>query len=315
MTKKGRMKKLLLFSLVVLVWGCGQAGDEARQQNGLLKIVCTTGMIADALQQIAGDSAEVTALMGPGVDPHLYKATQGDLQELRSADVVFYNGLHLEGKMGEVLEKLGRLKPVVALADSLPAGRLLNSTDYAGAYDPHVWFDVALWSEVVGIAGRQMARLYPQRAAYFMANTEAYQGKLQALHEQVKVQITSIPEQQRVLITAHDAFGYFGEAYGIEVRGLQGISTISEYGLKDVSALVDFITERSIAAVFVESSVPTKALEAVVEGCAQRGHEVRIGGTLYSDAMGAAGRPAGTYVGMVRENVGVVVEGLVNRRR
>lgn len=308
------MKKTIFALLTALgVWACSPAEDAGREAGEPLKVVCTTGMIADALQKIVGDSAEVESLMGPGVDPHLYKATQGDLKLLRSADVVFYNGLHLEGKMGEVLDKLGRLKPVVALADSLPTSKLMNSTDYAGAYDPHVWFDVSLWSEVVAMAGKNMARLDAENAAYYQSNTAAFQKELAALHEEVRQKISEIPEAQRVLITAHDAFAYFGRAYDIEVRGLQGISTISEYGLKDVSQLVDFITARQIRAVFVESSVPTKALEAVVEGCAQRGHEVRIGGTLYSDAMGAEGTPAGTYTGMVRENVAVIVEGLGNR--
>ncbi|NBC05890.1 MAG: zinc ABC transporter solute-binding protein [Bacteroidetes bacterium] len=308
------MKKTIFALLTALgVWACSPAEDAGRETGEPLKVVCTTGMIADALQKIVGDSAEVESLMGPGVDPHLYKATQGDLKLLRSADVVFYNGLHLEGKMGEVLDKLGRLKPVVALADSLPTSKLMNSTDYAGAYDPHVWFDVSLWSEVVAMAGKNMARLDAENAAYYQSNTAAFQKELATLHEEVRQKISEIPEAQRVLITAHDAFAYFGRAYDIEVRGLQGISTISEYGLKDVSQLVDFITARQIRAVFVESSVPTKALEAVVEGCAQRGHEVRIGGTLYSDAMGAEGTPAGTYTGMVRENVAVIVEGLGNR--
>jgi manganese/zinc/iron transport system substrate-binding protein len=309
------MRKTIFALLTTLgVWACSPAEAPVREAGEPLKVVCTTGMIADALQQIVGDSAKVESLMGPGVDPHLYKATQGDLKLLRSADVVFYNGLHLEGKMGDVLSKLGRLKPVIALADSLPAARLMNSTDYAGAYDPHVWFDVSLWSEVVAVAGRNMARLDPSKAAYYQSNTAAFQGELAALHEEIQQKISEIPQAQRVLITAHDAFAYFGRAYDIEVRGLQGISTLSEYGLKDVSQLVDFITARQIRAVFVESSVPTKALEAVVEGCTQRGHKVRIGGTLYSDAMGAEGTPAGTYTGMVRENVAVIVEGLGNRK-
>jgi manganese/zinc/iron transport system substrate-binding protein len=303
-------KSILALLLLIGLGACSPAEAPDSEAEGQLKIVCTTGMIADALQRIVGDSGRVESLMGPGVDPHLYKATQGDLKLLRSADVVFYNGLHLEGKMGEVLNKLGRLKPVVALADSLPANRLLNSTDYAGAYDPHVWFDVSLWSQLVGIAARNMARLDADNAAYYESNTTAFQRELAELHGEVIENISTIPRKQRVLITAHDAFAYFGRAYDIEVRGLQGISTLSEYGLKDVSQLVAFITARQIPAVFVESSVPTKALEAVVEGCAQRGHEVRIGGTLYSDAMGAEGTLAETYIGMVRENVGVIVEGL-----
>ena len=302
------------FTLLLLsgIWSCGEEGrNRAADDSGApLQIVATTGMIADALAEVAGEYATVEALMGPGVDPHLYKATQGDLNKLTQADAIFYNGLHLEGKMGEILSKLARMKPVVAVADSLPNAKLINSTDYASAYDPHVWFDVALWAEVAGIIGEAMAQIDPAHAAAYRSNTQAYQEELQALHRWVKAEIGAIPEQQRVLITAHDAFEYFGRAYGIQVRGLQGISTVSEYGLRDVTELVDFITARGIKAVFVESSVPAKALEAVVEGAKRQGHTAEIGGTLYSDAMGAAGTPAGTYPGMVRANVKTITEAL-----
>lgn len=302
------------FTLLLLsgIWSCGEEGrNRAADDSGApLQIVATTGMIADAVAEVAGEYATVEALMGPGVDPHLYKATQGDLNKLTQADAIFYNGLHLEGKMGEILSKLARMKPVVAVADSLPNAKLINSTDYASAYDPHVWFDVALWAEVAGIIGEAMAQIDPAHAAAYRSNTQAYQEELQALHRWVKAEIGAIPEQQRVLITAHDAFEYFGRAYGIQVRGLQGISTVSEYGLRDVTELVDFITARGIKAVFVESSVPAKALEAVVEGAKRQGHTAEIGGTLYSDAMGAAGTPAGTYPGMVRANVKTITEAL-----
>ncbi|MFP4088800.1 MAG: metal ABC transporter solute-binding protein, Zn/Mn family [Cyclobacteriaceae bacterium] len=299
---------LSYFSLLLLA-GC--SGQEEQADDGKLKIVCTTGMIGDALQNIVGDKAEVISLMGPGVDPHLYKATQGDLNALTSADVIFYNGLHLEGKMGEVLEKLGRQKKVVALAEALPSDKLINTTNYAGAYDPHIWFDVALWSEAVAYAAEKMYTLDTMHAEQYQSNTEAYLQQLDSLHTEVKSQIAAIPAERRVLITAHDAFTYFGEAYEIEVRGLQGISTISEYGLRDISDLVNFIVDRGIKAVFVESSVPAKSLEAVVEGCRKRGHEVSIGGTLYSDAMGAEGTPEGTYIGMVKKNVETIKQALM----
>lgn len=300
---------LLLFSAVACMPESQPSADLSAKE-GPLQIVCTTGMLGDAISRIAGDRAEVTNLMGPGVDPHLYKATQGDLKRLTGADVVFYNGLHLEGKMGEVLDKVARLKPVIALGDSIPTDKLINSTDYASAYDPHIWFDVSLWSEAVGIAGHILADLDTAYAKTYRANTEAFQHQLAQLHAFVQQEINRIPPEQRILITAHDAFEYFGEAYGIEVRGLQGISTVSEYGLKDVSDLVNLITSRNIKAIFVESSVPRKSLEAVVEGCAKRGHTTRIGGTLYSDAMGEAGTPEGTYPGMVRANVRTIVEAL-----
>ncbi len=297
---------LLLLPLAVQV-ACRPAQSDV---EGPRRIVCTTGMIGDAIRRIAGTHAEVTPLMGPGVDPHLYKATQGDLRLLTEADIIFYNGLHLEGKMGEVLEKLSRLKPVIAITDSIDRRRLINSTDYADAHDPHIWFDVSLWSEAVGYAGRAMGRLDTAHAAVYRQNADRFREELADLHRWVADTIATIPEGQRVLITAHDAFAYFGQAYAIEVRGLQGISTVSEYGLKDISDLVSFISERQIKAVFVESSVPRKSLEAVVEGCAQRGHQVRIGGTLYSDAMGEKGTPEGTYPGMVRANVVTIVDAL-----
>ncbi|WP_282781908.1 metal ABC transporter solute-binding protein, Zn/Mn family [Phaeodactylibacter xiamenensis] len=304
------VKSIMFLLCLLALCGCEPPGTTANTDDSKLQIIATTGMIADALEEIVGDQAEVTALMGPGVDPHLYKATQGDLKRLTDADAVFYNGLHLEGKMGEVLEKLARLKPVVAVADQLPEARLINSTDYASAHDPHVWFDVSLWSEAAGIIGAEMGRIDPPHAKLYQANAKAYQEKLSELHLWVAAEIRKIPETQRVLITAHDAFEYFGQAYDIEVRGLQGISTVSEFGLRDVSELVDFITGRGIKAVFVESSVPEKSLQAVVEGVKQRGHTTKIGGTLYSDAMGAEGTAAGTYPGMVQANVRTIVEAL-----
>ena len=275
-----------------------------------LQIVCTTGMIGDAIQRIAGDRAQVTTLMGPGVDPHLYKATQGDLRKLSEADLIFFNGLHLEGKMIEILDKLGRLKPVVAFADSLPESRLINSTNYANAFDPHIWFDVALWSEAITNVVNTMARLDSGYSDHYKKNGTAFNTLLKTLDQDVRQRILDIPESQRILITAHDAFAYFSNAYGMEVRGLQGISTVSEYGLRDISDLVKLITERKIKAIFVESSVSEKSLEAVVEGCAKRGFETRIGGTLFSDAMGAAGTPEGTYPGMVRANLNTIVSAL-----
>jgi manganese/zinc/iron transport system substrate-binding protein len=293
-----------------MLGSCDAPGPVSKAEDGKLNIVATTGMIADALENIVGDHANVEVLMGPGVDPHLYKATQGDLKRLTEADAIFYNGLHLEGKMGEVLKKLGRLKPVVAVGDQLPKEVLINSTDYASAYDPHVWFDVSLWSQVVEITRQQMGQIDEVHAETYQQNAKDYQESLDSLHDWVTSAIQMVPERQRVLITAHDAFEYFGRAYGIEVRGLQGISTVSEFGLRDVTELVDFISSRGIKAVFVESSVPAKALEAVVEGVEQRGHNTKIGGTLYSDAMGAQGTDAGTYAGMVRSNVNTIVNAL-----
>lgn len=294
--------------IALLLLACQAPSEE--ESTSRLRIVCTTGMIADAVANVVGPDATVTALMGPGVDPHLYKASQGDLQQLSQADLIFYNGLHLEGKMVEILEKIGRTKPVIAVSDGVSRDQLLKLTNLGDTNDPHIWFDVSIWTDVVSYIGANMEKLDTLHAADYKQRTTAYRDSLRQLHEWVRQELSTIPATQRVLITAHDAFSYFGKAYEVEVRGLQGISTVSEYGLKDVSDLVEFISSRKINAVFVETSVPVKPLEAVVEGCAQRGHKVVIGGTLYSDAMGQAGTPEGAYLGMVRANVHTIVNAL-----
>ena len=273
-------------------------------------VVTTTGILADAVAHIVGDAATVEAVMGSGVDPHLYKATQGDLQKLTDADLIVYNGLHLEGKMGEVLSKLSRFKSVVAAAEGIPESYLRQSEQYADSHDPHVWFDVSLWKRVVQHLASELQQKDPKNAVLYARNAQEYLQQLEQLHLYTKQAIASIPEQQRILITAHDAFGYFGDAYNIDVRGLQGISTVSEFGLQDVSYLVNFIVDNKVKAVFVESSVSPKAIEAVVIGSQKKGHEIQIGGTLYSDALGEKGTPAGNYAGMVRHNVNSIVSAL-----
>lgn len=293
--------------VVVLATACSSPSPQGSDK---LNIVCTTGMIGDALTHIAGDAAQVTTLMGPGVDPHLYKPTQGDLGLLSQADIIVYNGLHLEGKMGEVFKKLARTKKVMALGELLPPELLRHPESDTQAHDPHIWFDVSLWARAVREVGEQLIQMYPSHAEVFRANTASYSAQLDSLHRRVQAHIATIPGDQRILVTAHDAFGYFGKAYQMEVRGLQGISTASEYGLRDISNMVNFLTDRKIKAVFVESSVPAKSLEAVLEGCARRGHQVRIGGHLFSDAMGEKGSPEGTYIGMVEANVAAMVGGL-----
>ncbi len=296
-----------LIFLSIGMWSCG---PDLSPEDDKLLVVTTTGMIRDLAEHIGGDSVEVRALMGPGVDPHLYKATQGDLRQLQAADIIFYNGLHLEGKMGEIFEKLARIKTVVAVADGVDPDRLLRDPSFQGAIDPHIWFDVSLWASGIEAMAKTLAEAEPANAAYYRANAATYRRQLLDLHAWVKQEIQTIPESKRILITAHDAFNYFGEAYGIEVRGLQGISTLSEFGLKDRVDLVNFIVEREINAVFVETSVSSRNISSIVEGCRQKGHEVVIGGNLFSDAMGEIGTPEGNYIGMVQANVHSMVESL-----
>lgn len=306
------VKSLLLPVLILLILGaCKQKKEQGTIPEGQqMKVVTTTSILKDAVQNIVGEAATVESIMGSGVDPHLYKATQGDLQKLTNADVVVYNGLHLEGKMGEVLEKLQRQKTVVAAAEGIPASDLRSSPQFQDSHDPHVWFDVKLWQQVVSHISKELQQKDPKNASLYKKRTEEYLKELEDLNDFTTSAIASIPEHQRILITAHDAFGYFGDAYKIQVRGLQGISTVSEFGLQDVSSLVNYIVDNKIKAVFVESSVSPKAIEAVVEGSRQKGHEVKIGGTLYSDALGAENTEEGTYVGMVKHNVDKIVAAL-----
>jgi manganese/zinc/iron transport system substrate-binding protein len=275
-----------------------------------LRIVATTSIIADTARRIAGEHAQIEALMGPGVDPHLYKASESDVRRLGEADLILYNGLHLEGKMGDILTKMARGRPVVAVSEDIPQDQLREPPEFAGQYDPHVWFDVALWARTLQPVVRELSELDAQNAESYRANAAALEKELTGLDAWVKQRIETIPASQRVLVTAHDAFGYFGRRYGMEVMGLQGISTLSEAGLKDVDRVVRTVAERGIKAIFVESSVPRRSIEAVQAAVRSEGREVAIGGQLYSDALGAAGSPAGTYIGMVRANVDTIVNAL-----
>jgi manganese/zinc/iron transport system substrate-binding protein len=249
--------------------------------------------------------------MGPGVDPHLYKASEGDVLRLQEADIIFYNGLHLEAQMGDVLERLNEFGiKTVAVTDKIDRTLLESPPEFQGNYDPHVWFDVTLWMKAVEQVGDGLAELDPDSGSAYEANTEAYLAELAGLHQYVLDQAKTIPAEQRILITAHDAFNYFGRAYGFEVRGLQGISTEAQAGTADVQSLADFIVEKQIPAIFVESSVPQRNVEAVQAAVEAQGFEVRIGGSLFSDAMGTEGTPEGTYVGMVRHNIDTIVTAL-----
>ena len=274
-------------------------------------IVTTCGMVTDIVREVAGDKAKVQGLMGEGVDPHLYKPTRDDVVKLLQADVVFYSGLMLEGRMTDTFLKVARKgTPVFAVTELLDEKFLLEPEEFAGHTDPHVWMDVKGWMDAVKVVARSLGEVDADNAEYYQQNADRYVAALAKLNDYAKQSLSSIPKDRRVLITAHDAFNYFGRAYGIEVRGIQGISTESEAGVADINKLVDYLVERRIPAIFVESSVSDKNIKALVEGSNSRGHAVRIGGQLFSDAMGKPGTYEGTYIGMIDHNVTTIARAL-----
>lgn len=295
--------------VLVSAAGCG-GGGEARAAEGELRVTTTTTMVTDLVREVGGGKVEVTGLMGPGVDPHLYRASQRDVLALSEADAVFYNGLFLEGQMVEIMEKVDRQKPAVAVTEDIPREELLASEDYDDQYDPHVWFDVGMWRTSVGPVVETLSELDPENAGYYERRGAAHERELAELDREVEREISSIPEDRRVLVTAHDAFRYFGREYGMEVRGLQGISTEAEAGTGDVSGLADYLAEEEIPAIFVESSVSPRSIRATQAAAEARGWEVEVGGELYADAMGEPGTRAGSYTGMIRENVDTITEAL-----
>lgn len=297
---------MVVLSLSFLLFGC--SAETEGEKEGI--VVATTGQIADAIKEISGDHLQVSALMGPGVDPHLYKATQSDLSKLDKAEVIFYNGLHLEGQMLDIFEQMAKDKTVLAVGETLDEKQLLASDTDAMLHDPHIWFDVELWKGVVNAISTQLQEEYPEFKEDFQTNEAAYLKKLDDLQSYAEKRVNEIPQQQRILVTAHDAFNYFGRSQGFEVRGLQGLSTDSEYGVKDVQEMVDFLVENKIKALFIESSVSDKAMKAVIEGAKEKGHDIVIGGELFSDAMGAEGTTAGTYIGMYQHNIDTIVDAL-----
>jgi len=298
---------VVVFSLSLILFGCS-ADTTNEDREGV--VVATTGQIADAIKAISGDHLQVSALMGPGVDPHLYKATQSDLSKLDKAEVIFYNGLHLEGQMLDIFEQMSKSKSVLAVGETLNKQDLLASDDDAMLHDPHIWFDIELWKGVVQAISTKLQEEYPEFKDDFVANEKEYLKQLDELQTYAKDRVNEIPEKQRILVTAHDAFNYFGRSQGFEVRGLQGLSTDSEYGVKDVQQMVDFLVANKIKAIFIESSVSDKAMKAVIEGAKEKGHDIVIGGELFSDAMGAEGTKEGTYMGMYQHNIDTIVDAL-----
>lgn len=301
----------LLFCLA-LAAGCGGAPTDITAGPYVgeypIPIVCTTGMVGDLVAQVGGEQVQVTSLMGEGVDPHLYKPSPGDVSRLSSAGLIFYNGLHLEGKMADLFVRMARKRPTYAVTEAIPETALLELAD--GHYDPHVWFDVALWSQTVDRVRDALVQFDPIHASDYVRRADEYRRSLAELDAECRVALATIPKERRVLVTAHDAFHYFGRAYDIEVKAVQGISTEAEAGVREINELVDLIVARKLKAVFIESTVSERNIQALIEGCGARGHEVRVGGELFSDAMGRPGTPEGTYIGMVRHNVRTIVKAL-----
>lgn len=309
-----------LAMLLAAMVGCGEGGSattageqagDSRLGEPPYNIVTTTGMVRDIVKQVVGEHGEVAGLMGEGTDPHIYDPTRNDMIKLRDADVIFYSGLLLEGRMTDPLIRIAqRGKPVYAVTNLIDRQYIIEAEDYAGEMDPHVWMDVQAWSKAVEAVAEQMAELDPEHAQFYRDNAESYRQRLNELDSYVRQVIGSIPENRRVLVTAHDAFNYFGRAYDIEVRGIQGISTQSEAGTADINRLVDFLVENNIPAVFVETSVSDKAVRALIEGAQSRGHDVKIGGLLFSDAMGHTDSYEGTYIGMLDHNATTIARAL-----
>lgn len=290
-----------------IVFGGHPALAQAAAQTN---IVATTGMIADAARRVGGDLVSVQALMGAGVDPHAYRQTRSDIVAMSRADLVLWHGLYLEAQMESFFEDLSRKGRVIPVADGLPKDALLSHEDYEGRYDPHVWMDPILWRDVVDAVTNELSALRPENAGAYKANSDAFVSELGDLAEYAKTSLAKIPKEKRVLLTAHDAFSYFGRAYDFEVIGIQGISTESEAGLNRISDLVDVLVYRDIGAVFVETSVSDRNMRALIEGAAARGHTVSIGGALFSDAMGPEGSYEGTYLGMIDHNVTTIARAL-----
>lgn len=296
---------IFLLTTALFLFSCRPA---ERNEEKLL-IVTTTGIIADCITNIVGDQAEVMAIMGPGVDPHLYKASQGDMVKLSNADIIIYNGLHLEGKMSRVLSKTGESKLTLAIGDFVEDKDLKRVDDGSELRDPHIWFNPRLWIDALEGVALELSKV--EGLENVMDNYRSYREQVLAMQaELIETLDSTIAVERRVLITSHDAFSYFGDAFDFDVRGLQGISTAAEYGVKDVTDLIDYIISKEISTLFVENSVSDKNLRSVAEGAAARGFNVKIGGQLYSDALGERNDDAGTYIGMVSTNVRTIIEGL-----
>lgn len=306
------MMRTAVMALLLILLVSVPLHAQAECVEPAINVLATVGMIADVAQNIGGDCVHVRALMGPGVDPHLYAATERDVEYLFDADIIFYGGLHLEARMIDVFEQVhtGLNKPVVAVSEHIPEDRRLLEVG-TQVSDPHVWMDVSLWMYAAEAIRDALTEHYPEHAAYFTANADAYLAQMRDLDLYIRDQIARIPDEQRVLVTAHDAFQYYSRAYGIEVFAPQGISTQAEAGVQNIRETVQLLVDRQIPAIFVETSVSPRVIEAIIAGAQAQGHNVVIGGSLFSDAMGDAGTPEGTYLGMIRANTDTIVSSLL----
>lgn len=301
------MKKILiLLILSTFLFGCKNAIED----DGKIKVVTTTNILADLVSEIGGNQISLQSLMGAGVDPHLYKASEGDVSKLYNADIIFYSGLHLEGKLVDIFEKMQSSKNTVSLGDRLPKDQLIASANFGSNYDPHVWFNIQFFKQFAQIVTDELSKADAENADVYAENNKKYQAKLDSLEAELKASINTLPKEKRILVTAHDAFNYFGKAYDFEVVGLQGISTASEAGVRDVQNLSEFIIENKVKAIFVESSVPRRTIEALKAAVLSKNHNVEIGGSLYSDALGDPGTEEGTYIGMFKYNMNTIVNAL-----
>ena len=300
----------LLSSLLLLSAACAESSGSIKRE-GTVKVVTTTAMVGDLVKNIAGEKAQVISLMGTGVDPHLYKASAGDVEKLAGADMIFYNGLHLEGKVTDVLAQMRKSGIfTVGVAEGIDESLLLSPEEYEGYYDPHIWFDIVLWKKAARVVMNALSAYDPQNSGIYKENTESYLKELDLLQSYIQKKIALLQPERRVLVTAHDAFNYFGRGYGFEVMGLQGISTDSEASVADMKNLSRIITDRKIPAVFVETSISPRYMRALRASVKAKGFDVRIGGSLYSDSMGSPGTQEGDYIGMFRSNVDTIVESL-----
>lgn len=301
---------VLIIALVITLVSCNNEVEETGSDI-MLRVVTTTTMITDLAHEIGGDDISIHGLMGAGVDPHLYKATAGDVAKLGEADAIFYNGLHLEGKLVDVFEKMNHKKNITyALSDCLDKSTLISSENFASSYDPHIWFDVHYWMQMTEYMTEKLIELDPIHKEGFEKRRDEYLHKLEVLDADTKKKLNKMEPSKRILVTAHDAFNYFGKLYSFQVVGLQGLSTATEAGVKDLQDLSKFIIDNDVKSIFIESSVPRRTIEALQASVNSKGHKVTIGGELYSDALGDAGSIEGTYIGMYNYNVNTILKSL-----